>query len=238
MRKLFVITAIILGVLLMFSTTQVFAQYSYFGLKGGVNISHFWGDDADPEAFWGTGSEQNPRVGFVGGVYITIVLTKIFAIQPEALISMMGTKYDWENAGEYDYLIMKLLYLQVPILLKAYIPIGETVKPNIFVGGYVALNSSAKYSREWYLPSFGFGQGSIEEDIDWNFPWDGTYIQYTSKPDYGVLFGIGSDFIIRGYQLTVDARYNLGLKELFELETDAVPDVKNGSFSLMVGIGF
>jgi len=237
MKKLLILLIIIFCVLFMFSVNQIFAQYAYFGVKGGVNISHFRGDDADPEIFWGTGSEQNPRIGFVGGVYSTIILTKIIAIQPELLFSMMGTKYNWEDAGEYDYLVMKLNYIQLPVLLKVYIPLEGNTKPNFFIGGYISYNVSAKYSNEWHLPSFGFGSGNIEEDIDGNLTWNGSPVE-TSKFDYGISFGLGSDFIVKGYQLTVDARYSLGFAKLFQPQTGSEPDIKNGVFSIMVGFGF
>jgi len=238
MKKIAIHITLFSCILFALSVNQLFAQYAYFGLKGGINISYFRGSDADPETFWGTGSEQNPRVGFIGGVYVTIVITRIIALQPELLISMMGTKYNWASDGEYDHLTLKLTYAQIPLLLKIYIPAGQHVKPHLSVGGYFALNGSAKFSREYNLPSYGLGQGTMEGDIEGIIPMGGSYIQYVSKPEYGILVGLGSDFIIRGYQFTFDARYSLGLREIFELESDVVPDIKNGAFSIMIGFGF
>jgi hypothetical protein len=237
MKKYVILLLIGFCVLFMFSINQTFAQYAYFGLKGGVTISHLRGDDADPEIFWGTGSEQKPRIGFVGGAYSTIVLTKIIAIQPELLFSMMGTKYDWEEAGEYDYWVMKFNYIQLPVLFKAYIPMEGAIKPHVFIGGYVSYNFSAKYSNEWYLPSYGFGSGNVEEDIDGNMTWGGSPVEM-NKFDYGISFGLGSDFIVKGYQLTLDARYSLGFAKLITPDVGTEPDLKNGVFSVMVGFGF
>jgi len=54
----------------------------------------------------------------------------------------------------------------------------------------------------------------------------------TNTFDYGISFGLGSDFIIKGYQLTQDARYSLGFVKLFP------QDNKNRIFSIMVGFDF
>ena len=77
-----------------------------------------------------------------------------------------------------------------------------------------------------------------EGDIDEDWTWDGFPIE-TRKFDYGAVFGLGVDFIIFGdKQLTVDARFNLGLANFFKAEPAEDPAIKNATFSAMVGFGF
>ena len=229
MKKFITIAALILGALFIFSATSVFAQYAYFGVKAGVNIATWRGDDAD---LLGSIYEKKPRIGFVGGVYSTIVLAKIFALQPELLFTMAGTKYKYDEFSEYDYYTLKLNYIQLPVLLKFYIPMPGNVKPTIFAGPYGSYNVSDKYYNEWYLPSTVWGEGDYDGDISDDF-------MEVQKFDYGVVFGIGVDFIIfSDKQLTVDARYNLGLANVFDADPLDDPDIKNGTISAMVGIGF
>ena len=54
----------------------------------------------------------------------------------------------------------------------------------------------------------------------------------TNTFDYGISFGLGSDFIIQGYQLTIEAKYSLGFVKLFQ------QDIKNRIFSIIVGFDF
>ncbi len=235
MKKFILIFTFILGVIFIFSTTSVFAQYAYFGLKAGVNMASWRGDDADPEVFWGTDSEKKPRISIVVGGYSTIVLAKVFAIQPELLFTMQGVKYEWEQSPYFDNITLKLAYIQLPVLLKFYIPMPGPVKINLFAGPHVSYNVIDKYENEW---DFGLlGSGEIDEDIDEDMTWAGESIE-TKKLDYGVVFGVGSDFIVKSIQITVEARYTLGFAQIFETTSGEEIDIKNGTFSIMAGVGF
>ena len=225
MKKFITIAALILGVLFIFSATSVFAQYAYFGVKAGVNFANVWGEDTDPVngyPYYGW-DEKKSRIGFVGGVYSTIVLAKIFAIQPELLFTMQGAVYELGDTKA----ILKLNYIQLPVLLKFYIPMAGNVKPNLFAGPYGSYNLSAKEKME-----------VAEVEI-----YDVEIDEIIQKFDYGIVFGIGFDFIVfNDKQLTVDARYNLGLAKIFKdvpvPGTNEDPVFRNGTISAMVGIGF
>jgi hypothetical protein len=237
MKKFITIAALILGVLFIFSATSGFAQYAYFGVKGGINLSLNYGENTDPEYWWDP-SDKKPKIGAVGGVYSTIVLAKIFAIQPELLFTMQGIKWAYEESAiDYeDALILKLNYIQLPVLLKFYIPMKGNVKINLFAGPYVAYNITSKY--EAWAEQGGVSLGEMDGDIDDDWTWAGNPIE-TRKFDYGVSFGLGVDFIVfSDKQLTVDARYSLGLANFFTAEPADDPEMKNGTISAMVGIGF
>lgn len=234
MKKLILIFTFILGVIFIFSTTSVFAQYAYFGLKAGVNMASWRGDDADPEVFWGTDSEKKPRISIVVGGYSTIVLAKVFAIQPELLFTMQGVKYEYEVSPLFDNITLKLAYIQLPVLLKFYIPMPGPVKINLFAGPQVSYNVIDKWEYEW---DYGLGEDTDDGDIDEDYTWSGESIE-TKKLDYGVVFGAGSDFIVKSIQITVEARYTLGFAQIFETTSGEEIDIKNGTFSIMAGVGF
>ena len=236
MKKFITIAALILGALFIFSATSVFAQYAYFGVKAGVNLSYAYGDNSDAESWGWDPADKKPKIGFVGGVYSTIVLTNWFALQPELLFSMQGIKWAYSEPNYEDHLIFKLNYIQLPVLLKFYIPMAGNVKPNLFAGPYAAYNISSKY--EIWVEEFGSTTVDIERDIDEDWTWDGSPIE-TRKFDYGAVFGIGVDFIVFGdKQLTVDTRFSLGLANFFKTEPAEKPDIKNATISAMVGFGF
>ena len=231
MKKIFIITCIVF----LFSATSVFAQYAYFGLKGGINLASFNGSESDA-ADWGS-STKGSRFGFTVGAYSTIVLAKVFAIQPEALFTMNGAKYEDKGlttAGSAytDTMNINLNYIQIPVLLKFYVPVPGMVKPNVFAGGYLGINISHKYKYEYEVA----GTVVFEEEGDIDDYFLG--LAEITTLDYGPVFGGGIDFIVAGMQMSVDARYSLGLADLLEVATGTEFSIKNGAFSIMYGIGF
>src|SRR5690349_5120137 len=90
-------------------TANVSAQLKV-GLKAGVNISNFSGDDADG---------AKTRIGFNAGGYITHSFSDVFELQPELIFSSAGSKFE-ESYTDPDFGLitvkgtMKLTYLNVP----------------------------------------------------------------------------------------------------------------------------
>jgi len=237
MKKFITIAALILGVLFIFSATSVFAQYAYFGVKGGINLANVWGEDTDPDGALFIGwDDKKIKIGFAAGGYSTIVLTNWFALQPELLFTMQGTSYEYsEELPGYSFWVketLKLGYIQLPVLLKFYIPMEGNVKINAFAGPYVAYNVYAKARVQ--VEETGFEDYDEIEDIEDDWGWG------VRKFDYGAVAGAGVDFIIKGRQLTVDARYTIGFANIFQDLTGWPEDpvFRNGTISVMVGIGF
>lgn len=89
-------TLIISSLSLLLFSTPLTAQRDYqdlreditFGLKAGINYSNVWDEK-------GQDFKADPRVGFAGGVFISIPLGKYIGIQPEALLSQKG----YEGSG-------------------------------------------------------------------------------------------------------------------------------------------
>ncbi len=94
MKKLFIAAAITL----VGFTAQ--SQVT-FGVKAGLNVSSWTGDDAD-----GTSS----LTSFNGGGFVTIPVSSMFSVQPELLYSGEGVKVD---GGKYT-----LGYINVPVLFQ------------------------------------------------------------------------------------------------------------------------
>ncbi|MGV3696103.1 porin family protein [Flavobacterium sp.] len=81
-----------------------------FGLKLGANLSNVY--DSEGEDF-----VADAKLGFVGGGFVTIPLTKLFAIQPEVLFSQKGFKGEGTFLGSaYEYK-RTTDYLDVPVFL-------------------------------------------------------------------------------------------------------------------------
>ncbi|MBL7108046.1 MAG: PorT family protein [Candidatus Cloacimonetes bacterium] len=185
---------IMLIVLMLLTVSSVvFAQgITAKGVKVGLNLSTFTGDDADWE-----GVDKKMRIGFAIGGFITYEINEMFALQPELYYSMQGAKYK-SSEGEDGTLIFKYNYIQVPILAKVNIPVEGSVAPNIFLGPAIGIKVSSKI---WWEE-----EGEEEEE-------DAEDVKST---DFGLVFGAGVEF----GKITVDARYNLGLSTIAD-EGDA-----------------
>ena len=101
-------------VLALASSTPAWAQVGG-GIKAGVNFAKVSGSDEDP----------GRRIGAVAGVFMTVGLGSVFAIQPEVVFSMQGTEFSLGTA--------KADYVQVPLLLR----IGSSSKAGASVYGLV-----------------------------------------------------------------------------------------------------
>jgi len=230
MKKTVLIIALLVGVIFLFSTASLFAQYAYFGIKGGITLSTFHGDDSDA-ADWGASTKQS-RMAFVVGPYATIVLAKVFAIQPELLFIMKGAKYEYTDIGYTDLTTIKLDYVELPFLFKFYLPMAGPVKFNLFAGPQGSYNITHKYKYE--EEELGLPGYEEEGDIEDYF----LGLAEVTKFDYGAVFGAGIDFIIKGIQMSVDARYDLCFAPILDITGISDFDLKNGTIAVMVGVGF
>lgn len=135
-----------------------------FGVKGGLNMSNLYTDDAD---------DENILYGFNAGVYATLPVSDFVAIQPELLFTTRGSKLEYNNALAQGNVKLKLNYIELPLLVRVNI----TKNFNIHAGGYASYLVSAK--------STGDGDFEFENQYD---------TDDFNKFDAGLAGGIGVDF--------------------------------------------
>jgi opacity protein-like surface antigen len=83
-----------------------------FGIRAGANMASIVEDDDAPNF------DQQQKFGFHAGVYLTLPLADVFAIQPEVLFSQKGYRADRSFLGtNYKYRVTTN-YIDVPILAK------------------------------------------------------------------------------------------------------------------------
>ncbi|WP_281310229.1 porin family protein [Flavobacterium flavigenum] len=135
-----------------------------FGIKGGVNMSNFYNEDAD---------DKNMLFGFNAGVYATLPISDFVAIQPEILFTTRGSELEYNTALASGSTKLKLNYIEVPLLVR----VNLTKNFNIHAGGYASYLVSSKATGEGAL--------EFEQDFDTdNF----------NKFDAGLAAGVGLDF--------------------------------------------
>jgi len=135
-----------------------------FGIKGGLNMSNLYKDDAD---------DKNVLFGFNAGVYATLPVSDFIAIQPELLFTTRGSKLEYNNALAQGNVKLKLNYIELPLLVRVNI----TKNFNIHAGGYASYLVSAKST----------GDGDFEFEDQYN-------TDDFNKFDAGIAAGIGVDF--------------------------------------------
>lgn len=135
-----------------------------FGVKGGLNMSNLYTDDAD---------DENVLFGFNAGVYATLPVSDFIAIQPELLFTTRGSKLEYNNALAQGNVKLKLNYIELPLLVRVNI----TKNFNIHAGGYASYMVSAK--------STGDGDFEFEDQYD---------TDDFNKFDAGIAAGVGLDF--------------------------------------------
>lgn len=179
-----------------------------WGLKAGVNVSDFYGDDAD-------GSDV--RTGFSGGLLFNYRFHKYWALQPEVLFSTKGADLESGLTGENGSTEYELGYLNIPVLAKFYIPTGSTVQPNLYAGPDVGF--------KLYGDADNSDIGDQLKDAEFGIAFGA-----------GLDFNLGSDPTNFIRTVGLDLRYTLGLTDIFD--TPEEPEARNSVFLGAIFLGF
>jgi hypothetical protein len=230
-------TFIIFFVFIFIFSLKGFAISIDLGLKGGINLAQFYGDGVNKIEEVDDHSDMTFIIGGYGGLGFGIQIIDKFAIQPEVLFSMKGSKYGnricsataptiGNSSSEMkcsDYILV-LNYLEIPILFKLIIPAGA-VSPNIYSGPALGILLSAKGKVE---------DSNKNDDLKNN----------VEPIDFGLAMGGGIDIKAGPGKIVIDIRYNLGLipnKDPFDMGFDDVGwdvNFKNSTLSLIAGYSF
>lgn len=158
-------------------------------------------------------SEQDHLSGVTAGAFLNVTAdNNIIGFQTELLYSQKGSTIQAGSVSE----TYKLSYLELPMLLKISAPLSS-LRPNVFAGPYVSMKLDETYTY-------------TEAITDISTQTEGN----TKATDYGAVFGAGLDIDFANIIITFDGRYNLGMQELENVNEPK--DIKNGSFSLNIGV--
>jgi hypothetical protein len=182
-----------------------------FGFKGGLNFSNLYISDV---------KDENVKLGFNGGFFAKLPVTKGLSIQPELLYSSKGSKDTYNNAfqgsGEYRF---NLNYIEAPILAVI------NITPNFSVSGgaYVAYLASANV-KDVHSDGTINGVKNLNADDFHRF-------------DSGLVGGASIDI----ENITIGARYNYGLQTVGKsgnVSGDVTKNSKNSVATLFIGFAF
>jgi hypothetical protein len=206
-RRRTIVSALVLSVA---ASSAALAQKSevHFGVLAGGVFAKVGGKDVESV-------DIKTRVGLAAGGFVTIGVSKNFAIEPEALFVQKGAKE--EETGET--LSLKVSYVEVPVLLKLRFPGSGTVVPHVYAGPYVAFKAGCNLKGT--AGSITISGKCEDEDV------------HIKSTDFGATFGGGVDV----GRAIIDVRYDLGFSKIGD-DTSGDNDIKNRAFYLLVGWTF
>lgn len=222
------INAVMLSGILLFTGYASAADFS-FGIKGGLNLAKPVGVNKDVALYDADNLTMKP--GLIAGVAWELKLIEKFSVQPELLFSMKGAKTKADNTVS----VLRLNYLDIPILLKLNIPIGIIV-PNVCAGPSVGI----RMGTGGYTENDSMKVRMTKDDIYW-------VMDHTNLIDFGVALGAGVGINAGPGSFVFDIRYTLGLMKSYKLtqdekdlgiSEDTIPTDKNGALSVTVGYMF
>ena len=192
--------------------SNIQAQESSVGIKGGVNLSTLSIDD---------NNDKNVKLGFNMGVFNKIAVSESFAIQPELLYSRQGLKVEYDGIADGETKF-NLNYINLPV--KLVFNLSEDFEFQL--GPYIGylINATLKTDAE-VLGEFDV---DTEDDVDRkNF----------NSIDYGLSAGLAFDL----NPLIVGFNYNYGLSQVAkddEFSYDMLGDAKNRVIQVYFGLKF
>ena len=202
------------------------AQSASLSIKGGLNMSNFYGDNLN---------DKNMKPGFHIGVGADLEFIPNISLQTGLFFSTKGAKYtydfpvDFVDDAEFS---ITANYLQLPIHIAYKIDVAPGTKLVLHAGPYIAYGIGGKRKIDSAFtddlkPILG------KQEIN-TFDKDFGY-----KPfDYGVGLGVGAEFGV----FLVDLGWDMGLsniaRELKVGQTSYGQKVKNQSAYLSIGYKF
>ncbi|MGN0214836.1 MAG: porin family protein [Muribaculaceae bacterium] len=224
-----IIIATLFAATCIFSAAPVLAQKHYqaniaVGGKAGVTLS---------KVNFSPSVKQGWNIGETAGVTFRYMEEKHFGLILEANITRAGWKENFENTN-FNY-SRTLTYLQVPILTHIYF--GSRRFRGFFnlgpqLGYYLGESISANfdYTNVQSVPDFPINNRYLDQ----------LTMDVKSKFDYGLAFGLGTEFIAkRKHSISLEARLYYGLGSVFPSnKKDTFSASSNMTLSITAGYAF
>jgi hypothetical protein len=195
-----IILILVTAALMAGVTAKVNAQSPIsFGLKGGFNIANIAGEDFDADA----------RFGLTAGAVIDISVPVLpFGVESGLYYSQKGADF---TGG-----ILRLDYLEVPVLAKFQLGPSGPITPHLVVGPYMGFNIKAESESEGFT-----------EDVS----------DSINSTEFGGAVGVGIDFNLGVTKLNARAQYGYGFTDVFD-DGGGGDAGNNAALSVTAGIWF
>ncbi len=211
---------IFIALILIISSTSTYAQLTFIGVKGGLNLSKLsYKDDLQ-------GYDFSFREGVNVGVFIEYKLTDNLLIHAETIYSMRGTEYGLEEITLQGMtipahkFIQKIDYLEIPLTIGYNFSINSKLIPKLFIGPVASflLNAEIEYYEE------GNKKGEVDQKDE------------IKSFEYGIIIGVGADYNFSAGKIIFDLSYHYGINNINKIEQGS--KINSSTISINVGYGF
>ena len=190
-------------------------------IKAGANFANIKiSDDEESETF-------DTKIGPLFGATIALPISELFSFEPGLLVSSKGFKLE----DSFDFIgtttdiksTLQLLYLEIPLNVKAKFNVGNTKIYGSF-GPYIGIGISGKSTSEVTV------QGQTEkdeEDVNWGSDEEKDDV---NRLDFGLSIGAGIEL----NTFEIGLFYSLGLANISPEDEDGFKAI-NRVFGISVG---
>jgi Outer membrane protein beta-barrel domain len=182
------------------------------GVKGGVNMADFGGDDAP--------DNSSMRTGISVGAFYGFGINDQFGVRGEVNYVQKGDEGDVQTEdGDIHTGTYKFDYVEIPLLFVAGFPAGDKFAFSIFGGPTFAFNTTAEVE----IPAH-----NVTEDLS----------EITKGFEFGAAIGGGIEYMLSSFSIIADLRYSLGASTIIDDGSGDSIDVKNNGIGIMAGVQF
>lgn len=181
----------------------------HFGIKGVMNFTTFGGDDV---------ADMKMDTKYGAGIFLEYAMDPV-AIQFEVLFNQKGPKWDETGASMPTRKIV-LSYIDIVVPIKYVIPVGQGIRPSVFIGPSAGILVAAIRHEE--------GNGR-EVNIDVK--------EFVAGADFGIIGGAGVSIDIGFGAVYFDARYCIGLSNINK-SSNSNTTVKNTNQVISLNAGY
>jgi opacity protein-like surface antigen len=182
-----------------------------FGVKLGLTVTNFGGEDADDLGFL----DFENKLGFAAGALMNIPLSPMVSLQPELMFVTKGAEVEIFGRNE-GYL--SLNYLEIPVLVRVDVPVAANVAPFVVAGPALGFLLSAKAVDR------NGNTDNIKDDFE--------------NVDLGFIVGGGLGIpLSSGGVIDIEVRYEVGLADINDDRNFNV-ELENRAFFILGGYRF
>lgn len=231
------VSALVLGTILGLISTSAQGQVNVqIGARSGITSMTEIGRRVE---------DLNRRTGVMAGGFVVLDLPGPLALQPELLYVQKGAQWAQPvitgSSGDLRTVDLTITeqfdYIELPLLAKIQIPLGDTfVLPTVFGGPVVGLNVAS--GRK--ISGGNWRTAGVEDELQERKP-------EANQAEFSLVTGVGAEFLISdGPSVVLDIRYELGLTRSVDYRLDypdsntivIPPIIRNQGFVFTAGLAF
>ncbi len=198
MKRLSVLTILLLSLLSPICAQDSFKKEFYLGAKGGVTLSR---------GTFNPSFRQDYLLESAGGVVARYIDEKYFGLQLEVNLSRHGWQENFESEPEYYAFSRTFNYLEIPFMTHIFIPIKNS---RVFfnIGPQIGFYLSDSHKTNMDLDNLPNFESEYRTTDQYTLPVE-------NKIDYGLTAALGYELLLGAHAIDLEVRYYFGFGDMF-----------------------